>query len=134
METVKCSELSPSHNYGSIRTGQSTNWNTWQYPVVSDKNGNVVNAGNFTASKGVTSLASNSLPVVAITVGLSPFNWTNNSGKNIFVFIDRNSASTISVNGSKILSSTGDATIPLQNGEWVTVVYTNAPEMKWKPF
>jgi hypothetical protein len=101
-----------------LNTGISS-WRGWNY---------------FSDSKAVISLANNSLPATAISVDKSPFNWTNIYGKNIFVFVDRDTASTISVNGSKILSSSGDATIPLQNGEWVTVVYTNAPEMSWKPF
>jgi hypothetical protein len=121
------------------RSGSKSGWFTWQRPVVSDAGGNVVNSGNFTVSQnlialgGAASLASNTLPVTTISVGGSPFGWTNNTPRNVFVFVSGKTTS-VAINGTTVFAPASDATIPLQTNEWITVIFTHAPEMKWKPF
>lgn len=90
--------------------------------------------GSFTA--GVGSYSSNLLAWASITVGSSPFSWTNTTTKNVFVGLDAAVAITsATVNGSGLFGAQTDALIPLQPGEYTTVTYpAGAPTMRWKPF
>ena len=107
-------------------------------------NGNANFAGTGTFTNGVVSNNRRLLAPVSISVGGSPFNWTNSpaggSGgtNNVYVFIDGSGVTgSVGLNGTTIFSGvTGaDATVPLQPGEYVTVTYSvGTPVMFWKPF
>jgi hypothetical protein len=103
-----------------------------------------VTAAPFSVLSGVASSSKNLLAPTAITVGSTPFIFTNSvtSGvpgtNNIYVFIDGAGVTgTVGVNGTTIFSALvgANVTIPLQPNETVTVTYSvGTPVMKWKPF
>jgi len=95
--------------------------------------------GSWIAVNGFNSTASNSLAPSSITVGSSPFSFTNTQTKNITVYVDGNGGTAaIALNGTTIFTSHSggpDETVLLQTNEWVTVTYTVAtPIMQWHPF
>jgi len=103
----------------------------------------VVFRNDFHATNGIASKAKNLTAPTSITVGSSPFNWTNSSAtagggtNNVMVYIDAFSGdvNSVSMNGGQIGgSSPGVYSVPLQPGEYVTVDYAVAPAMKFKPF
>ena len=67
-------------------------------------------------ASGVSSTASNGKALVSITVGPSPFSFTNTFGKNIFVFSAGGAVNAITLNGSALPPAffTGPASYPLQ--------------------
>ena len=87
-------------------------------------------------TSGLTSTAANGHALASITVGPSPFNFTNTFGKNIFVFAAGGTVTAISLNGSTLPQAffTGPGTYPLQPDEILTVTYSAPPTMLWKPF
>ncbi len=92
--------------------------------------------GVVAATGGFHSTKSNLSGPTTISVGASPFSWTNTVADNLFVFVAGGTASEIDINGTALglgLSLTGLETIPLQTNEIVTITYTIAPTMKWKP-
>ena len=105
-------------------------------------NGTFSGTGTFT--NGVVSNSRRLLAPVSISVGGSPFNWTNSSAvgsggtNNVYVFIDGSGVTgSVGLNGTTIFSGvTGaDATVPLQPGEYVTCTFSvGTPIMFWKPF
>lgn len=101
-----------------------------------DNNTNFTIVTQFHATNGVASYGSNQLAVTSITVGASPFNWTNTTTKNVFVFTYGGEISDFKINGSTVGDNENNVPnpAPLQPGEWATVTYNIAPTMKWKPF
>jgi len=97
--------------------------------------GGIFTNGFGTFTNGLTSLRNNLAAPVPVTIGKSPFSWTNNTGANIFVFVDGGSGSAIQINGTTVFQTfTGGHTIPLQPKEYVTLIYGTAPKsMFWKP-
>lgn len=115
--------------------------------TISEKNGipaaTVMSLTNgvIYAERGFASHSRNLLAPQTISVGASPFNWTNEvatAGTNVFVFIDGSGVTgSVALNGTTIFSALAgaDATVPLQPGEYVTVTYTiGTPTMTWKPW
>ncbi len=109
--------------------------------IVSDSAGiitfntNGIFKGTITATNSMASYRSNQLAVVTISVGASPFSYTNTSGGNGYVIIDGATAYSATWLNTTVQSSlAGGITLPLQNGEWCTVTYTVAPGMFFKPF
>jgi len=96
----------------------------------------------ITATAGFSSSARNLLAPIAITVGASPFNWTNSSasaggGTNIVeVYIDGVSVTgTVAINGTTVFNTIGQNTIRLQPGEYTTITYTlGTPTATFKNF
>jgi hypothetical protein len=121
----------------SCRLGRSAS-GTWLLST------NLIARGTGTFTNGVVSNSRRLLAPVSISVGGSPFNWTNSSAggsggtNNVYVFIDGSGVTgSVGLNGTTIFSGvTGaDATVPLQPGEYVTVTYSvGTPVMFWKPF
>ncbi len=72
-----------------------------------------------------------SAPTV-ITVGASPFEYTNNTGYNIIVYIGGGVITAIAINGTTIASGLTSTTIHsyyLKPLNYITVTYTTAPSM-----
>ena len=67
--------------------------------------------------------------VASITVGASPYTYTNNDSVSEAIYIDAGTVSTIVKNGVTVFTSTGK-TVWLEPGESVTVTYTGLPTMK----
>lgn len=106
-------------------TGTANNTNLWLNTA-------------FTATNGIGSYASNQLAITSITVGASPFSWTNTfNNKNLQVFVDGTGVSVATaINGTTVFQALTGAAYPviIQPGEWVTVTYSiGTPVMKWKP-
>ena len=94
----------------------------------------VLTASHLT--KFSTTTSNLSAPTV-ISVGSSPFNFTNTSGVNIFIFVSGGIVSSVAINGgviTPVLTLTSATTAPLQPNEYVTVTYTSVPMMKYKPY
>jgi hypothetical protein len=93
--------------------------------------------GTITATNGISSFANNqsSTSVSNVTVGASPYSWTNNLGCNIFAVIDGGTAYSAAWLDTTVQSSLGGGiTLPLQPGEWLKITYTVAPGLyikKW---
>lgn len=98
-------------------------------------NANVaLNAIVTTTTNGLISKANNATAPVTISVGASPFTYSNASTNNQNVFIGGGIVTAISVNGGVVgtgLTLTGVTTIPVQVGQTITVTYSSAPTMKW---
>lgn len=92
-------------------------------------------SGTGTAA-GLTSTADNGAALVSITVGPSPFSFTNTFGRNIFVFSGGGTVNEVILNGTTFPTAflTGPATFPLQPNEVLTTTYAIPPTMLWKPF
>ncbi len=111
--------------------------------VVNDANGSLTNVivANLTASQqsiatnGFASYRSNRLAAATITVGSSPFNWTNISGADVNVYVDGVSVTgTIGINGGVVFNTIGQNTIQLHPQEYTTITYTiGTPTATWKP-
>jgi len=85
------------------------------------------------ATNGFISMVANKSAVTTISVGSSPFSYTNTSGVNGNVIIDGSVAFSATWLDTTVQTSlAGGITIPLQNGEWTTVTYTVAPGMYFK--
>lgn len=79
---------------------------------------------------------SNLLAPASVSVGASPVSITNTFSTSAFFFIAGGTVSQIDINGQAI--STGSltelSTIPLQTNEWMTLTYSIAPTVRWKPY
>ena len=96
----------------------------------------ITNAEPLIVSGSFGTRKSNGSAPTTISVTGSPFTYTAASGFDQEVFIGSGIVTAVSVNGSSLatgLTFTGLTSIILQNGETVTVTYTSAPTMKWKP-
>ena len=85
---------------------------------------------------GLGSYAQNGQTSSIVSVTSSPFSFTNGQSYSVFVYIGAGVVNTISVNGGSLaagLTLTGLTTVGLQSGEYITITYTVAPTMKWKP-
>lgn len=96
----------------------------------------VVRGGYVSSDKGYVSLASNLVPPASVTVGASPFAWTNTTAVNVNVFVGGASTGTVAINGTAVFNPIcpGTATVPLQPGEYLTLTYSGSPTMAFKPF
>lgn len=117
----------------SIALGYKANFTNSNQAVIG--NGSVTS----TIIRGISTFNANTSAPTAITVGASPFSWTNNvSGPaTVTVYIAGGTASEIDLNGTALgtgLTLSGLETVLLQPNEWVTVTYTVAPAMKYKQF
>jgi len=112
----------------------STIYNSWVSRLKAAPDVVNLHSDNGVFTNGITSLKGNLAGPVAITLGKSPFSWTNTSGANVFVFIDGGGGSAIKVNGTTVFKTfIGGHTIPLQPNEYVTLVYSTAPTgLFWK--
>lgn len=99
---------------------------------------NTAKFGGVITTNGIASYSSNLLAWTSITVGGSPFSWTNTLIKNVFVAVDGAGVSVgASINGTSIYTALagGDFMLPIQPGEYATLTYTiGAPGAKFKPF
>lgn len=87
------------------------------------------------ASRFFNTSRSNRLAAASISVGASPFNWTNTTGGKVTVYTSTLTGS-IALNGTTITGTISGIDAPpigLQTNEWLTVTYTIAPSMFWKP-
>jgi len=86
-------------------------------------------------SSGTAGAAGSGAALTSVTVGPSPFSFTNTFGRNICVFSGGGAVSAITLNGSPLPSAFDTSgTYPLQPNEVLQVTYTTAPTMLWKPF
>lgn len=92
--------------------------------------------GVIQATNGVASAVWNASALSTITVGASPFNWTNTTPVNVFVLMGGGTVSALSLNGTNFPSGflTGPLTLPLQPGQYISVSYSSAPTLFMKPF
>lgn len=88
-----------------------------------------------TFSAGVVTGGGGTAPT-AITVGASPFTYTNSTGKNIQVLLGGGTVTAIAFNGTTIASGLTLSTIlsfDLKESDSITVTYTTAPAMFYVP-
>jgi hypothetical protein len=67
----------------------------------------------------------------SISIGSSPYTWTNTNSVQTQVFIYGGTISATSLNGGAI-GTTGAQSVTLQPGETVSVTYSSTPTMKYK--
>lgn len=94
--------------------------------------GGINDAATTTANKRLGSNPGDALNQVAITVGASPFTWTNPTGKPVQVTIAGGTVSNIQVNGIQVAAATNEQVVLWVGGN-VTVVYSVAPTMNYIP-
>jgi hypothetical protein len=101
---------------------QSTTNNQW---VTRYSNGYNFLGGAITGS-GIVSSAIHT--PVAVTVGASPFNFTNRIGSTLHYRISGTTAYSVTVDGVAVFGSlSSDVADSLSTNEWITVTYTVAP-------
>jgi hypothetical protein len=92
-------------------------------------------AGLTSAYNGIATLLRNTSTNSLITVGSSPFNFTNTASQTIVLYLDANGATTTAnLNGQTIFKSlaAGDHTIILKPGAYTTITFAIAtPIMTW---
>lgn len=66
-----------------------------------------------------------------ITVSASPTSYTNNSGAKEMVFVSGGTVSAVAINGTTVVAGS-NTSVPLQNGDYVTVTYSSAPTISRK--
>jgi len=95
-----------------------------------------VNWGVKQTMPGLITTVSNALPLTAVTLTGSPFNWTNRMGMNLTVFVYGSVGQQTKLNGTTLVNSyTSLLTLPMQPGDWITVTYSGGtPLVWWKPF
>lgn len=93
-------------------------------------------SGVADATNGIASSVWNTVVMTNIPVGSSPFSWTNTSPVNGYVLLGGGSVSGLSLNGTSLPSAffTSPATLPLQPGQYISVTFTAAPTLYFKPF
>lgn len=94
---------------------------------------NLIAVGTVTATNGVATFNNNKAAPTTITVGASPFSYTNTGTVDGRLVIDGATAFSATWNATTVQSSlAGGLTLILQPGEWSTVTYTVAPGMFFK--
>ena len=104
-----------------------SSWFTWEAPNSTNSNaGNLWQQGTITAAGGVASSAVHT--PVAVTVGGSPFSFTNTTPIALECYFDGGTAYSVSKNGVAIYSSmVGDKSFVLQKNSIAIITYTIAP-------
>lgn len=98
--------------------------------------------GITSSTNGLASFARNLLAPISITVGASPFNWTNSAASSgggtntVVVYVDGLSVTgSLAQNGTTVFGSIGQNTLIMQPGEYFTLTYTlGTPTATFKPF
>lgn len=126
---------------GSLTAGSSASVITKYGSFITYANGLMTASNavftNLWVSNGITSTARNGLAPISISPGASPFSYTSTATNNITVFISGGIVTAISINGTSIASGltlTSVTPIVLQTNETLTVTYSSAPTMFYKPF
>lgn len=102
-------------------------WGSVPLPLVIDGFTGVSVQGVLSTA-GVSTLANNA--PVAIEVGESEFTWMNPLTRDIFVYVDGGSVSSIRKAGVEIFASTGKA-VPLRTGQSISIIYSEMPTMRY---
>lgn len=78
---------------------------------------------------------SNTLAMATITLGASPFNYTNTTTGNQFITIGDQTTGALNVNGAAVIATmvTAPASVSLQPNEYITLTYTGTPKIRSKP-
>lgn len=92
--------------------------------------------GNYLTQVGFASYTSNSLAPLLITIGDSPFLWTNTFTVNGYVMLSGGEIQGIGINDGLAIAAISNAavTVPVQPGDRLLITNTVAPIMSWKPF
>lgn len=128
-------------NFRAVILGSTTHTNSGNFTNSGTAaiNQALIVGGGATFNGGVNSTVARGAALTGITVGASPFNWTNNSSfgsGNVMLYISGGTVTEVDINGSAVFatSTTGVSTISLQANEYVTVTYSSAPTMRFKDF
>lgn len=98
-----------------------------------DRNGLSDFDREVTATAGLATMNNNKAVPTTISVGASPFSYTNTLTVDGYLVIDGATAFSATWNTTTVQSSlAGGLTLHLQPGEWSTVTYTVAPGMFFK--
>lgn len=99
-------------------------------------NGNAAVQNTVHSTNGVASYASAGAAPTSITVGASPFSWTNTSGMNVVVYADGVSVTgTQGINGGTVFNTIGQNTVVLGPADYTTITYTiGTPTATWRKF
>lgn len=139
---IDCENISGTKNLTFRATGISGQPEPTVF-VIDIPNGNnyeslrILTTGVVKTLYGFASAKDNTSALTSITVGASPFTYTNDQAFNVMVFVGAGTVSAVSVNGTVVatgLTLTGLITVPLQPGESMIVTYAVAPTMKRKSF
>lgn len=92
-------------------------------------NNMVVANAPLVANFGISCFASNTLAPASISFPATTVNWTNTTGRNIFVFVGNTgvTGTSVAINGTTLpggLMTVGTLTLPLQPGEYFSETYT----------
>lgn len=92
--------------------------------------------GFIVTTNGFASYRSNKTDSVSISVGASPFHWTNATAMNITAYVDTAACSVATVglnSGTAVFSKPGCCTVNLQPGESFDVTYSGGSTFaRWK--
>lgn len=91
----------------------------------------IIDFATGTTKRIANNLGYNPSIITPIVVGASPFNFTNNTGNDISVFVQAGTVSQINLDGYAVALSTFQSVVVPQ-GSIVTVTYTVAPVMLYK--
>ncbi len=115
--------------YGTLNlTGSNTSvsGNSSGGPLTVTSTSNIRLAGNVFSATTLPAPVSTS-----ITVGASPFTWTNTTGTPVNVFIEGGAVSSVTVGGQTAASAT-NVMETVQQGAAVVVTYSTAPTMTYQ--
>ena len=93
-------------------------------------NNSIYDGGTGTNKIIKGNLGYNPIASTSITVGASPFTYTNNTGDAVNVFVTGGTVSSVTLGGNTVATAT-NTVVPVPQGSSVVVTYSAAPTMTY---
>ncbi|MCL6469727.1 MAG: hypothetical protein I4O48_15630 [Ralstonia sp.] len=113
-----------------IAPGSSNNWALINNDLRGNSSAAMSDGSTGTAKIIKGNLGYNPIASTSITVGASPFTYTNNTGDTINVFVTGGTVSSVTLGGNAVATAT-NTVIPVPQGASVVVTYSAAPTMTY---
>lgn len=113
-----------------VNPGASNNYVLMGNDVRGNVNNSIYDGGTGTTKIVKGNLGYNPIASTAITVGASPFTYTNNTGDTVNVFVTGGTVSSVTLGGNTVATAT-NTVVPVPQGQSVAVTYTVAPTMTY---
>lgn len=114
-----------------ISAGTSDNYSVVGNNLKGNTTGGLVDAGTGTNKSIGLNPGANPGSLLGITVGASPFTYTNNRGNNVSLYVSGGTVSSITMDGIQVATAT-NTTISVPQGVSVVVTYTVLPTMQYR--
>ena len=113
-----------------VNPGSSNNYVLMGNDVRGNINNSIYDGGTGTNKIIKGNLGYNPIASTSITVGASPFTYTNNTGDAVNVFVTGGTVSSVTLGGNTVATAT-NTVVPVPQGSSVVVTYSAAPTMTY---